>query len=165
MEFVFYDLFTYRSKEFYKYTLYIFSRMSRSRFTGTNKNHIERSFLHCASKGGWNSQPAFFCPILTVYYSSSFKTNLSNQSDKHQRALDLRTRTSTRVNLKFLHVFSEKNTPESFILLFSPKKLVRLFILKEVQSSSDSKMMKLLTFDNLHFVPATTTFSLKLVGQ
>ena len=46
MEFVFYDLFTYRSKEFYKYTLYIFSRKSKSRFTGTNKNHIERSFLH-----------------------------------------------------------------------------------------------------------------------
>ena len=40
-----------------------------------------------------------------------------------QRALDLRTSTSTRLNLKFLLVFSkEKDTLESFILRFFAKK-------------------------------------------
>ena len=57
--------------------------------------------------------------------------------------------TSTRFNLKFLRVFSKKDTPESFILLFSPKKLVWLFIMKEVKPSPDSKMIKLLTLDLL----------------
>ena len=63
------------------------------------------------------------------------------------RALDLRTgtSTSTRFNWKFLRVLSKKDTSESFILLFSPKKLVRLFILKEVKPSPDSRMIKLLT--------------------
>ena len=57
---------------------------------------------------------------------------------------------STRFNFNFLRVFSKKkDILESFILLFSPKKLVRLFILKEVKPSPDSKMIKLLTFDNL----------------
>ena len=46
--------------------------------------------------------------------------------------------------------FRKKRRPESFIsLFFSPKKLVRLFILKEVKPSPDSKMIKQLTFDNL----------------
>ena len=59
---------------------------------------------------------------------------------------------STRFNFNFnfLRVFSKKkDILESFILLFSPKKLVQLFILKEVKPSPDSKMIKLLTFDNL----------------
>ena len=44
----------------------------------------------------------------------------------------------------------KKDTPERFILLFfHQKKLVRLFILKEVKPSPDGKMIKLLTFDNL----------------
>ena len=44
----------------------------------------------------------------------------------------------------------KKKTPrrDSFHF-FSPKKLVRLFILKEVKPSHDGKMIKLLTFDNL----------------
>ena len=42
-----------------------------------------------------------------------------------------------------------KDTPESSIILFSTKKLLRFFILKKVKASSDSKMIKLLTFDNL----------------
>ena len=46
----------------------------------------------------------------------------------------------------------KKDTPERFILLFSLKKLVRFFILKEVKPSPDGKMIKLLTFDNL-FLP------------
>ena len=44
--------------------------------------------------------------------------------------------------------FEDENEydPESFNLLkFLPKKLVRLFILKEVKPSPDSKMIKLLT--------------------
>ena len=70
---------------------------------------------------------------------------------QYQSALDLRTRTSTstRFNLMFFLVFSKKDFSESFILLCSPKKLVRLLILKEVKPSPDSKMIKLLTFDNL----------------
>ena len=55
-----------------------------------------------------------------------------------------------RFNFKFLRLCLKKYTPESFILLFSPKQLVwLLFMLKEVKLSSDSKMIKLLTFDNL----------------
>ena len=42
-----------------------------------------------------------------------------------------------------------KDTQESFILLVSPKKLVRLFVLKVVKPSPDGKMIKLLTCDNL----------------
>ena len=57
-----------------------------------------------------------------------------------------------------------KDTQESFIMLFSPKKLVRLFILKEVKPSPDSKMIKLLTFDNL-FLPLRRTFSPKLIVE
>ena len=36
-----------------------------------------------------------------------------------------------------------------FTFFFSPKKLVRLFILKGVKPSSDGTMMKLVIFDNL----------------
>ena len=42
-----------------------------------------------------------------------------------------------------------KDIPESAIILFSTKKLVRFFILKKVKASPDSKIIKLLTFDNL----------------
>ena len=55
-----------------------------------------------------------------------------------------------RLNLKFLRACSQekkKDFPERFILL-----LVRLFMLKEVKPSPDSKMITLLTFDNL-FLP------------
>ena len=57
----------------------------------------------------------------------------------------------------------KKETLESLLLFFSPKKLVRLFIVKEVKPFPDSKMINLLTFDNL-FPPfsATATFSKKL---
>ena len=40
------------------------------------------------------------------------------------------------------------DTP-SFISLFSPEKLTRLFLLKEVKPSSDPKVIRLQTFDNL----------------
>ena len=62
--------------------------------------------------------------------------------------------TSTRFNLKFLHTFSKKkDTPKSFNLLkFLPKKLMWLFILKEVKPSPDSKMIELLTFDDSYRV-------------
>ena len=47
-----------------------------------------------------------------------------------------RTGTSTRFNLKFCACSKTKDTPESFILpRFSPKKLVRLLIVKEVKPS------------------------------
>ena len=46
---------------------------------------------------------------------------------------------------------SKKKTTRkaSFYFFFSPKKLVRLFILKGVKPSSDGTMMKLVIFDNL----------------
>ena len=50
-------------------------------------------------------------------------------------ALDLRTRTSTRFNLKFLHMLSKKKRhPGQLHFTFFAKKLVQLFILKEVKS-------------------------------
>ena len=55
----------------------------------------------------------------------------------------------------FLRVFArflrQNDTPETYmyILLFVPKKLVRLFILKEVKPTPDSRMIKRLTFGNL----------------
>ena len=38
---------------------------------------------------------------------------------------------------------------ESAVFLFSPEKLTRLILLKEVKPFPDKKMIKLLTFDNL----------------
>ena len=59
-----------------------------------------------------------------------------------------RTSTSTRFNLKFLRVFSKKKKPlrKASFYFFHQKKLVWLFILKQVKPSPDSKMIKLLTF-------------------
>ena len=51
--------------------------------------------------------------------------------------------------LKFFRVFQKKDTPESVTLPFSTKKLVRLFILKKVKPSPNSKMIKRHTSDNL----------------
>ena len=65
-----------------------------------------------------------------------------------QRPLDSRMRmsTSTRFDLKFFRVLS-KNTNSS-LYFFSPEKLALLSILKEVETSPNCKMLKLLTFDN-----------------
>ena len=68
------------------------------------------------------------------------------------RLLDSRTRTtmSTRFDLKFFsRIVKKMDTPEIFIILFSPEKLALLSLLKEVEPSPDCKMLKLLTFDNL----------------
>ena len=62
----------------------------------------------------------------------------------------------------FARVLKKKTPRKASFYFFSPKKLVRLFILKEVKPSPDSKMIKLLTFDNLFPPP---TFSLKLVVE
>ena len=44
----------------------------------------------------------------------------------------------------------KKDTPERFILVFLTKKVSRvIYILKKVKPSSDRKMIKLLTFDDL----------------
>ena len=60
------------------------------------------------------------------------------------------TSTSARFELKILGVFSKNIHSGKFhFLFFTPKKLIRLFILKEVKPSSHRKMIKLLTFDNL----------------
>ena len=71
----------------------------------------------------------------------------------------MRVRDSTE---SFFTSVLKKDSPESFILLFSPIKLVRLFILMKVKLSPDSKVVKLLSFDNL-FPPLPSAFSLKLV--
>ena len=51
----------------------------------------------------------------------------------------------------FARVVKKKETPRkaSFSFFFVTKKLVRLFILKGVKPSPDSKMIKFLTIDNL----------------
>ena len=43
----------------------------------------------------------------------------------------------------------KKDTPERFILVFLTKKVSRVIYTKEVKPSSDRKMIKLLTFDDL----------------
>ena len=53
------------------------------------------------------------------------------------------------ISYSFFRVFQKKDTPESVTLPFSPKKLVRLFILKKVKPSPNSKMIKRHTSDNL----------------
>ena len=63
-----------------------------------------------------------------------------------------RTSSSTRFNLKFLCVFSKRKRHPGklhFTFFSKLKKLVRLFILKEVKPSPDSKLIKLLTLDYL----------------
>ena len=75
-----------------------------------------------------------------------------------QRALDLRTRatTSIRFNLKvFWRIFEKYSTRGASLYYFSPKKLVRLFLLMNFYPLSGSKMIELLKFDDLF--PATTT--------
>ena len=53
----------------------------------------------------------------------------------YKRALDSRARTT--FNFKFSRLFSRIDTPENFIVLFSPPKLAHLFVLKEVKLSPD----------------------------
>ena len=57
------------------------------------------------------------------------------------------------IKLKVFARVSKKDTPESFIFLsfffFHQKKLIRLFILKEVKLSRDRRVKELLTFNNL----------------
>ena len=50
----------------------------------------------------------------------------------------------------FSGAFLKKDTPESSVHfpVFSPEMLEWLFMLKEVTSSPDSKLIKLLPFDN-----------------
>ena len=49
----------------------------------------------------------------------------------------------------FVRVLKKKTPRGASSYIFSPKKLVRSFILTEVKPSSDGTMIKLLTFDNL----------------
>ena len=56
------------------------------------------------------------------------------------------------IKLKVFARVLKKKTPRkaSFsFLFFSPKKLIRLFILKEVKPSPDRRVKELLTFNNL----------------
>ena len=58
--------------------------------------------------------------------------------------------TSTRFNLKFFtRVLKRRHPGKLLFSLFSPKKSVRLIKQKDVKPSPDSKMIKLLTFENL----------------
>ena len=62
--------------------------------------------------------------------------------------LDLST--STRFNLKvFARALKKRHPGKLHFNFFSPKKLVRLFILKEAKPSTESRMIKLVTFDSL----------------
>ena len=63
--------------------------------------------------------------------------------------LDSRTRTttSTRFDLKFFRVLSKNRHPGILhCTFFSPEKLALLSFLKEVKTSPDCKILKLLTF-------------------
>ena len=55
------------------------------------------------------------------------------------------------IKLKVFARVLKKKTPhrKASFYFFSPKTFLRLFILKEVKPSPDSKMIKLLIFDNL----------------
>ena len=58
--------------------------------------------------------------------------------------------TSTRFNLKvFARVLNKRHPGKPHFTVLSSIKLVRLFILKEVQPSTESEMIKRLTFDSL----------------
>ena len=55
-----------------------------------------------------------------------------------------------KIELKVFYACSQKKTSRKALFYFlSPKKLVRLFTLKDVKPSPESKIIKLLTFDNL----------------
>ena len=49
----------------------------------------------------------------------------------------------------FWRLLKKRDTPESFIVIFSPHKLAQLFLLKEVKPFPNSKMIKILKSDNL----------------
>ena len=73
-----------------------------------------------------------------------------------KRALDLRTRTTSRTGfaLKFFHVFSNNRHPRKLHCTFdSPEKLALIALSKEFKTSPGHKMIKLLTFNNLSGAP------------
>ena len=79
-----------------------------------------------------------------------------------------KTRTTTKMRFDIqLFVYSQKNRyPGKFhcsLFSFSPAKLTRWFLLKEVKPSPYREMIKLLTFDSL--VSATTTSCFRLRGR
>ena len=70
----------------------------------------------------------------------NFKTENFTFEDENEYEYEIKLKV-------FAHVLKKRHTPlESFIFLFFTKKLVLLFILKEVKPSPDNKMIKLLTF-------------------
>ena len=111
--------------------------------------------LHCPFFTRKKVETFTDCKMLKLLFDNLFPPL------RHQRALDpLRTSTCRRFNLQFLLVFSKKKkktSQKASFYSFSPTKIVRLFIPKEVKPSPDSKMTKL--------VPASMTFSLKLVVE
>ena len=134
-------------------------------FTANGKRQIKLTISQIWKWEGKNCPKSFLLMNLSgikLLILESFRSEDENE------CLSIIHGASTRFNLKFLRVFlKKKNTPESFNLLFSPKKLVRLFILKEVKPSPDRKMIKLLTSVNL-FPPlrhSRWSFSLKLVVE
>ena len=94
----------------------------------------------------------FFLTFVLAAFSMVFKVKLwFLLLLENQRALDLgkRTRTSTRFYWTFFGRVLKKGTRKASFNFFSPKKLVRLFLLKEVKPSPDRKMIKLLTFGKI----------------
>ena len=74
--------------------------------------------------------------------------------------LDPRIRTTTSTIVDFVAYSQKVDIRKASLYFFSSIKLALLSLLKELKPSPDSKMIKLLTFDNL-FLPLR--FSLKLV--
>ena len=89
----------------------------------------------------------FFLTFVLAAFSMVFKVKLwFLLLLENQRALDLgkRTRTSTRFYWTFFGRVLKKGTRKASFNFFSPKKLVRLFLLKEVKPSPDRKMINFL---------------------
>ena len=83
-------------------------------------------------------------------YEERFRTRLGQQLSKIQRHdLVITPFPSVRVRVRDLRVLKKQTPRKASFYFFKPKNLVRLFIKKEVKHSPESKMIQLLTFDNL----------------
>ena len=83
-------------------------------------------------------------------YEKRFRTRLGQQLSKIQRHdLVITPFPSVRVRVRDLRVLKKQTPRKASFYFFKPKNLVRLFIKKEVKHSPESKMIQLLTFDNL----------------
>ena len=85
-----------------------------------------------------------YSPVIIRFFARVLTQSLLNTRDLYipRRGQDL--------DIRFLFVFSQKvDSRKASLYLFSPKKLARLFLMKDVKISPDRKVIKFLPFDNL----------------